>query len=163
MRTTPQAAASQDRETSAVESSSVQQLEQELADTKEYLQSVVEKHEVSNEELQYANEEIASANEELQSTNEELETSKEELQSTNEELNTVNDELRARNTELNQLSSDLAKLLATVDIPIIMVGCDLRIRRITPMAEKALRVIAADVGRRTWIPSATSTCPTWRN
>ncbi len=125
----------------------IQQLELELANTKEYLQSVIEKQDASNEELQSANEEISSANEELQSTNEELETSKEELQSTNEELNTVNDELRARNTELDKLSNDLANLLATVNIPIIMVGCDLRIRRFTPMAEKALRVIPADVGR----------------
>ena len=108
---------------------------------------MTERQEASNEELQSANEEISSANEELQSTNEELETSKEELQSTNEELNTVNDELRTRNTELSQLSNDLANLLATINIPIIMVGRDLRIRRLTPMAEKALRVIPADVGR----------------
>jgi len=142
-----QTVASHAGEPSEIESSRLQQLEQELATTKEYLQSVIEKQDVSNEELQSANEEISSANEELQSTNEELETSKEELQSTNEELNTVNDELRARNTELDQLSNDLVNLLATVNIPIIMVDCSLRIRRLTPMAEKALRVIPADVGR----------------
>src|SRR5215469_1445338 len=67
-------------------------LEQELAATKEYLQSVIETQEATNEELQSANEEILSSNEELQSTNEELETAKEELQSANEELSTVNDE-----------------------------------------------------------------------
>jgi two-component system CheB/CheR fusion protein len=116
----------------------LQLLEEELTNTKVFLQAVIEKQDASNEELQSANEEISSANEELQSTNEELETSKEELQSTNEELNTVNDELRARNTELDQLSNDLANLLATVNIPIIMVDCALRIRRLTPMAEKAL-------------------------
>ena len=120
---------------------------QELASTKEYLQEVIERQEASNEELQAANEEILSANEELQSTNEELETAKEELQSTNEELSTVNDELRSRNTELGQLSNDLVNLLMTINIPVIMVGCDLRIRRLTPMAEKALRVIPSDVGR----------------
>ena len=147
MQTAEQPAASPASETSEVAFSRIQQLEQELANTKEYLQSVIEKQEASNEELQSANEEISSANEELQSTNEELETSQEELQSTNEELNTVADELRARNTELNQLSNDLVNLLATVHIPIIMVDCDLRIRRLTPMAEKALRVIPADVGR----------------
>ncbi len=140
-------AASQGSKALEVEAARNQQLEQELANTKESLQSVIEKQEASNEEFQAANEEISSANEELQSTNEELETSKEELQSTNEELNTVNDELRARNAELNQLSNDLANLLATVSIPIIMVDCDLRIRRLTPMAEKVLRVIPADVGR----------------
>ncbi len=146
VQTTEQATTSQVA-VSEMESTRTRQLEEELVNTKEYLQSVIEKQEASNEELQSANEEISSANEELQSTNEELETSKEELQSTNEELNTVNDELRARNTELDQLSNDLTNLLATVNIPIIMVDCHLRIRRLTPMAEKALRVIPADVGR----------------
>src|SRR6266576_1877391 len=42
-------------------------LEDELAATKEYLQSVIETQEATNEELQSANEEILSSNEELQS------------------------------------------------------------------------------------------------
>ena len=113
MQTAEQPAASDAGKTSEQEAPRIQLLEEELANTKEYLQSVIEKQDASNEELQSANEEISSANEELQSTNEELETSKEELQSTNEELNTVNDELRARNTELDQLSNDLTNLLAT--------------------------------------------------
>ena len=61
-------------------------LRRELAETKDYLQSLIEQLQGSNEELRSANEEILSSNEELQSTNEELETTKEELQSTNEEL-----------------------------------------------------------------------------
>ena len=147
IQSTGQAVVSPADESSELEAPHLQQLEEELAAAKDCLQSVIEKQETNNEELQSANEEISSANEELQSTNEELETSKEELQSTNEELNTVNDELRARNTELDQLSNDLTNLLATVNIPIIMVDCNLRIRRLTPTAEKALRVIPADVGR----------------
>ena len=87
------------RKRSEAESGKISRLEQELAATKEYLQSVIETQEVTNEELQSANEEILSSNEELQSTNEELETAKEELQSANEELSTVNDELRSRNQE----------------------------------------------------------------
>ena len=67
---------------------------------REYMQSIIEEQEASNEELQSANEEIQSANEELQSTNEELETAKEELQSTNEELATINEEHENRNQEL---------------------------------------------------------------
>ena len=46
-------------------------LTQELASTREYLQSLIEQQEAANEELQSANEEVQSANEELQSTNEE--------------------------------------------------------------------------------------------
>ena len=82
-------------------------LERELAETRDYLQSMQEQHEAANEELQASNEEVQSANEELQSINEELETSKEELESANEELTTVNEEMANRNTELNRLNSDL--------------------------------------------------------
>jgi two-component system CheB/CheR fusion protein len=122
-------------------------LEQELAATKEYLQSVIETHEATNEELQSANEEILSSNEELQSTNEELETAKEELQSTNEELGTVNDELRNRNVEVSHANNDLTNLLSSIDIAVIMVGRDLTIRRFTPEAQKILGLIPADIGR----------------
>jgi two-component system CheB/CheR fusion protein len=122
-------------------------LEQELAATKEYLQSVVETQEATNEELQSANEEILSSNEELQSTNEEMETAKEELQSANEELNTVNDELRSRNLEITQINNDLINLLSSIDIAVIMIGSDLTIRRFTPKAQKFLGLIPGDVGR----------------
>jgi two-component system CheB/CheR fusion protein len=83
----------------------------------------------------------------LQSTKEELETAKEELQSVNEELQTVNDELQTRNSDLMQATNDLANLLSSVSIPIVMVGPDLRIRRFTPSAERALAIRSTDVGR----------------
>jgi two-component system CheB/CheR fusion protein len=122
-------------------------LEEELAATKEYLQSVIETQEATNEELQSANEEILSSNEELQSTNEEMETAKEELQSANEELNTVNDELRSRNAEITQINNDLINLFSSIDIAVIMIGSDLTIRRFTPKAQKFLGLIPGDVGR----------------
>jgi two-component system, chemotaxis family, CheB/CheR fusion protein len=123
------------------------QLSAELSATKQHLQSIIEEHESTNEELQSAHEEVLSSNEELQSINEELETAKEELQSTNEELITVNEELQNRNTELSLLNNDLTNLLSSVNIPIVMLGSDLRIRRFTPLAEKLLSLIATDVGR----------------
>jgi two-component system CheB/CheR fusion protein len=122
-------------------------LQQELAASREYLQSIIQDLEAANEELQSANEEILSSNEELQSTNEELDTAKEELQSTNEELNTLNEELHGRNQELSLVNSDLLNLLASVHIAIVMVSRDQRIRRYTPMAEKVLNLIPTDVGR----------------
>ncbi len=122
-------------------------LAQELAATREYLQSVIEQQETANEELQSANEEAQSANEELQSINEELETSKEEIQSSNEELATVNDELQNRNVELNLLNNDLFNLLSSVHMAIVIIGQNLRIRRFTPMAEKVFNLIPADIGR----------------
>ena len=90
---------------------------------------------------------MQSANEELQSLNEELETSKEEIQSSNEELATLNEELHTRNLELGLINDDFANLLNSVQLAIVMLGPDFRIRRFTPMAEKLLHLIAADVGR----------------
>jgi len=125
----------------------IAQLKQELAGTKEYLQSIIEAQEATNEELQSANEEIQSGNEELQSTNEELQTSKEELESANEELNTVNEEIQHRNQQLAQLNNDLINLLNSITIPMIMLGEDLHIRRCTPEAERIFGFSEHDVGK----------------
>ena len=125
----------------------VADLRRELAASREYLQSIIQELEAANEELQSANEEILSSNEELQSTNAELDTAKEELQSTNEELNTVNEELHSRNEELARVNSDLVNLLGSVDLPIVIVGEDLAIRRFTPAAERLFNLISGDVGR----------------
>ena len=125
----------------------IAQLKQELAATREYLQSIIEMHEATNEELQSANEEIQSGNEELQSTNEELQTSKEELESANEELHTVNEEMQHRNDLLTQLNNDLTNLLNSVNLPMIMVGSDLSVRRFTPQAAALLGLMPSDIGR----------------
>jgi two-component system CheB/CheR fusion protein len=125
----------------------VESIQKELSETKEYLQSVIEEQESANEEVKTANEEILSSNEELQSTNEELETAKEELQSSNEELITTNEELKNRNTEVVLLNNDLINLLSSINMPVVMMGTDLCVRRITPQAEKVLNIISSDVGR----------------
>jgi two-component system CheB/CheR fusion protein len=122
-------------------------LKQELAATKRYLHSLVEDKEASNEELQAANEEILSSNEELQSTNEELQTAKEELESTNEELHTVNEELHNRNFELTEANNDLVNLLSSVNIAMVMLGRDLRIRRVTPGGGQRFGFLLTDAGR----------------
>ena len=124
-----------------------ERLRQDLQATKESLQSMIQEQEAINEELKSANEEALSSNEELQSTNEELETAKEELQSTNEELVTVNEQLGNRNSELAQLNDDLTNLLSSVNIPILMLSGDWRIRRFTPQAEILLNLLPGDVGR----------------
>src|SRR2546426_2508944 len=122
-------------------------LQQELSATKDYLQSIIEDKEASNEELKAANEEIQSSNEELQSTNEELETSKEELQSTNEELTTVNEELQNRNLELTQVNDDMTNLSAGANVPVLMMGSDLRLRQWGPLSDKLFNLKASDLGR----------------
>jgi two-component system CheB/CheR fusion protein len=122
-------------------------LREELAATRESLQSIIQEQEATNEELRSANEEVLSSNEELQSTNEELQTAKEEMQSTNEELTTLNDELESRNSELEQVNNDLQNLLASVNIPVIILNSDLRIRRFTAIAGKMFKLIPGDAGR----------------
>jgi two-component system CheB/CheR fusion protein len=119
----------------------------QVTEERKYQQSLIEEYETTQEELTASNEELQSANEELQSTNEELETAKEELQSANEEMTTVNDELQSRNADMTMLSSDLTNLISSVDIPILIVGPDGRIRRFTPKAAEILRLIGSDVGR----------------
>ncbi len=125
----------------------ISRLREELAALKEHLQAVIADKEATNEELRAANEEILSANEEFQSVNEELETAKEELQSANEELTSLNEELHVRNTELTQLNNDYNNLLLSSNIPIIMLGRDLRIRHITHQAHELFNLIPGDVGR----------------
>jgi len=122
-------------------------LKQELANTKEYLQAIVKEHQGTNQSLKAANEEILSSNEELQSTNEELQTAKEEIQATNEELNTINDELQRRNAESIQASNDLQNVLSSINIPILILESDLRVRRFTPLAARIFNLIPTDVGR----------------
>ena len=121
--------------------------DRELDSLREQLRAMVQDHEAASEEMRAMNEEVLSSNEELQSTNEELETAKEELESSNEELTTLNDELQKRNAELSQLTDDLSNLLTGVNIPILFLDADLRIRRFTPLAGNVLNLIATDVGR----------------
>ena len=125
----------------------VAQSERELAETRDYLQTIQEEHEAASEELQAASEEAQSANEELQSINEELETSKEELESTNEELTTVNEEMGNRNVELNRLNADLNNLHLAIHTAILVLSRNLTIRRFTPLAGKLFNLLATDVGR----------------
>jgi two-component system, chemotaxis family, CheB/CheR fusion protein len=125
----------------------VLRLKRELAESQAAMGALIEVHEASAEELRSANEEVLSANEELQSTNEELETSKEELQSVNEELHTLNEELHNRNQELGHSNSDLVNVMSSANLPLVVVGSDLRIRRFTPSVDKAFHMIASDIGR----------------
>lgn len=78
----------------------IAELEKELLDTKEQLQTYIEEIETSNEELVSLNEELQVTNEELQSTNEELETTNEELESAGEEIQIAYNELRLAHEEL---------------------------------------------------------------
>jgi two-component system CheB/CheR fusion protein len=115
-------------------------LRRELVATKDFLQSLVEDNATTLEELR-------EVNEESQAGNEELETAQEELESANEELNTLNEELKISNVEFTKVNRDLANLLESISIPLVMVGRNLRIRRFTRAIEPMLNLIPSDVGR----------------
>jgi two-component system, chemotaxis family, CheB/CheR fusion protein len=118
----------------------IRALEEELAYTREHLQSAIEEHETSNEELQATNEELIASNEELQSTNE-------ELHSVNEELYTVNAEYQRKNLELQELNDDIEHLLNGTDVATMFLDRQLCIRKFTPRIAQTFRVIPQDIGR----------------
>lgn len=122
----------------------IAELEDELATTRDHLQTAVEELETSNEELQSVNEELQSANEELQSTNEELETANEELQSTNEELTTVNDELQLKTVELLASHTDLENVKDSLSFALVVVDAEFRVRFHNPMAAKIFKFSGRD-------------------
>lgn len=125
----------------------VLQLEHELRDTRERLQSVIEEYETTLEELKASNEELFSVNEEMQSTNEEMEASKEELQSLNEELHTVNFELNDKVDELDRANGDLSNLFESTRIATIFLDRDLVIRNFTPAVARIFNLRPGDRGR----------------
>src|SRR5919112_3226676 len=92
----------------------LEQSHQELETAYEELQSTNEELETTNEELQSTVEELETTNEELQSTNEELETMNEELQSTNDELQSINDQLRASTAQLDAVNTCGRRMLVRV-------------------------------------------------
>ena len=135
------------QQTSKRDSRRIKELETELAETRDYLQSVEEQHAAAIEKVQSSDQETTSTNEELQSINEELETSAEELESTNEELTTVNEEMDHRNKELHRLNSDLTNLQTSTHLGIVLLGPDLTLRRFSAQAEKQFNLRATDIGR----------------
>ena len=125
----------------------IEELEQELRGSRDYLRTVVEELETTNEELKSSNEELQSTNEELQSINEEHETSKEELQSVNEELVTVNCELEGKMGELSSSNNDMINLLASTEIATLFLDRKLAIKRYTPEILRIFNLIQSDIGR----------------
>ena len=108
----------------------------ELASTREHLQTLMEEMAASNEEMQALNEEVQAANEELQASNEELEASNEELQATNEELVSVNEESLIKSAELSAINSDFEGVYNTIDFPIMVFDPELFLKRANGAAVK---------------------------
>jgi two-component system CheB/CheR fusion protein len=124
-----------------------EQLERELREARERVQSLVEEYETALEELKSSNEELVSINEELQSANEELETSREEAQSVNEELQTVNNELQRKVDELNEANDNLRNLFEVTEIATVILDRNLLIRNFTPAIKGIFNLMEIDRGR----------------
>ncbi len=82
-----------------------------------------------------------------QGRSDDLGISNEELLSTNAALTSVNDHLHTRNQQVAQTNSDLRNVLVAVDLPIVIVDSQRRIRRFTPKARSILNVFETDRGR----------------
>ncbi|RYZ03344.1 MAG: response regulator [Myxococcales bacterium] len=143
----------------------IDRLGQGLAQTTEYVHTLVREHESALEELQSTTEEALSSNEELQSLNEELQTAKEEIQSANEELATLNQELQDRNEQLARSNESIQRgldsaneLVDTVPGPLVILDSDLRIEKgnasfyeiFKTKAEFARGRGFTDLGERAW-------------
>jgi two-component system CheB/CheR fusion protein len=118
----------------------------ELVETQKYLKANLEEKEAMAEGFKSTYEELETSYEELQSLTEELETAKEQLQTSNEEMSTLNEELENRNITLAQLNDDLNNLISSSQIPIVIIDGNMRIRMVTPLAER-LGVLHDNVGR----------------
>lgn len=136
----------------------IQQLEHELAQTREDMRSITEDQEAANEELQSANEELLSGSEELQSLNEEMETSKEELQSTNEELTVVNQEMIGLNEQITAARDYAEAIILNIREPLLVLDKNLRIKTANNSFYKTFQVneqetegvLIYDLGNKQW-------------
>ena len=122
----------------------IARLKQDVEEARRRLLSVVEEHQISDEESQSTAEEVQSTNEELQSLNEELETAKEELQATNEELITINQELESKNLALTQSRNFAMSIVETVPVPLLVLDNESRIRTVNESFSKTFRIPARD-------------------
>jgi len=129
-----------DTESRTVHTREVQQLREDLLESRSDAQRL-------HEELRATSEKSQSTNAELQSTNEELTTSKEEVQSMNEELQTVNHELQVKLHELTSASSDMRNLLDSTSIATLFLDKSLLVRRFTASTAGIFRLKTGDVGR----------------
>ncbi len=118
----------------------IEELERELAYTRETLQATIEELETSNEELQSTNEELLASNEELQSTNE-------ELQAVNEELITVNSEYQHKIQEVTALSETHSNLLRSSRVGSVFLDRHANIRGFTPAVRDEIYLRDTDIGR----------------
>lgn len=117
-----------------------QDIQFEVEDLKEKLNTAYDQIDRSNDNMQSFNEELLSANEEMQSTNE-------EMQSVNEELHTVNTDYQLKNRELQETNDDLNNYFRSNINGQLFVDNNLKIMKFSPGAVTQINLVASDIGR----------------
>ena len=118
----------------------IARLRRELADSRDFLRSVIQQLESSNAELQALNEEMQASTEELQSSNE-------ELQASNEELTTVNEETRIKSLEVVDLNRTLSNILDSIRMGLVVVDAEGRVVRFNGLAVRIFGLVRRDIGQ----------------
>jgi two-component system CheB/CheR fusion protein len=119
------------------------------------LEAAYKKLEASNEALATANAELRATlaeleqtNRELELTNQELEDLTRELQDTNEEVATLSAELRRRSDEVDEVNAYLTSVLDALDLAVVVVDPDLRVRTWNRRAQERWSRTRQEVMRR---------------
>ncbi len=116
------------------------ELERDLRLTEETLQHVTERLEASGEELQASNEELQASNEELQSSNE-------ELHAVNQELVSVSADHERQIVQLSELNANIELVLRMLNVGVIYVDAQCRVRRFSALIVERFALEAHDVMR----------------
>ncbi len=112
----------------------------QLSASRLYLKAAVERLELGNARLQ-------TAFDDLKEAHAELEAYAADLQALTEELVRVDRAHRQKITELEQLTGDITGLLDAIDVGVVFVDMDLRVRRCAPIAARMLRLDDPAEGR----------------
>jgi two-component system CheB/CheR fusion protein len=101
----------------------------------------------AKEQIEKATAEHLSIVAELKTTVEQLDAANERLRVLNEAYRRAQDELAETNAEVRRTNSDLTALLNVVNVPVVLVGTDLCIRRFTDAAASVLKLTSAELGK----------------
>jgi len=135
------------------------ELRRQLAEVRREFRTMAKQQALTSRELRSANQELQSANEELQSINEEMDCSREEMQSGYDELESTNDALLKLTSELTAENGELRSVLNSLQMAIVLVDGDMRIKRFTPDMHRMLDVMPGDVGRPLHHLNLVAACP----
>lgn len=116
-------------------------MEDELQNLKLKMKSTIEDMQISREEL-------FSVNEELQACNDDLRVSREEMQTLCEELYSSNEDLQRQLNLFEEMYYDIRDILDMINIPIIILDSDLRIKRFTKEAGRIFNLLKGDINRK---------------